>query len=279
MGTKLDTLPPEKKVTEEAKGKTVDVPYDETPGAHVDHDLKRSHMIRQVKEVMTPAITDMVNDAKSTIRAFMEKEGFGTVGSQPTVAAGTMIDDIFKGIGQSADQRQHQSAEKIGGIIRCVAASKGDPMRALEYAKNKYGADHQVTKALSTTIGEEGAFVVRDETAVEIIELLRAFSAFRASNPTIIQMSAGTFTLPKLTSGSTANYIGENTNIPVSQPKFGQARLTFKHLAVLTPLSNDFILHPPPGPGPPAQANPTPRDNAAPSGRIHAVLIWFAIPS
>ena len=51
----------------------------------------------------------------------------------------------------------------------------------------------------------------------------------------------GSTLLPRLVSGTSAGYVGENTNIPKSEPTFGQLRLTERKLAVLVPISNDLI--------------------------------------
>jgi HK97 family phage major capsid protein len=103
-------------------------------------------------------------------------------------------------------------------------------------------------KALSAGDAASGGFLVPEEYSTELIELLRARSVVRAMGATTISISgSGTLNIPKLTSGATAAYIGENTNIAESEQVFGNLKLSFKKLAVLTPISNDLIRYSSPG--------------------------------
>jgi len=54
-------------------------------------------------------------------------------------------------------------------------------------------------------------------------------------------MNSGSLTMPYLSSGSSAAYVGENNNISKSEPEFGQLQLSAKKLAGLVPISNDLL--------------------------------------
>jgi len=56
-----------------------------------------------------------------------------------------------------------------------------------------------------------------------------------------IPMATGTLNIPKLAGGGSASYIGENTDIGVTQPTFGTVQLTWKKLAAIVPISNDLL--------------------------------------
>jgi len=56
-----------------------------------------------------------------------------------------------------------------------------------------------------------------------------------------IPMATGTLNIPKLAGGGSASYIGENTDIPKTQPSFGTVQLTWKKLAAIVPISNDLL--------------------------------------
>src|SRR5207247_10896836 len=60
-------------------------------------------------------------------------------------------------------------------------------------------------------------------------------------------LPVGTGKIGKATAGATASYIGESTNAPKAQLSTGQITLTFKKLAVLTPVSNDLLRYSSPG--------------------------------
>lgn len=102
-------------------------------------------------------------------------------------------------------------------------------------------------KALSTVAGADGGYIVPPQFSTDIIEFLRPMSIVRALGPLVIPMPTGTVRIPKLTGGSAASYIGENQNLPNTQPTFGQVVLTFKKLAALVPISNDLLRYSSPG--------------------------------
>tara|TARA_Y100000310_G_C20658416_1_gene803274 strand:- start:370 stop:1647 length:1278 start_codon:yes stop_codon:yes gene_type:complete len=155
---------------------------------------------------------------------------------------------------------QRREREKGEALARCL--------RATAWAKlNDAGVDGAITqlkrwgdddiaerwqeartKALSAGDAASGGFLVPEEYSTELIELLRARSVVRAMGATTISIAgSGTLNIPKLTSGATAAYIGENTNIAESEQVFGNLKLSFKKLAVLTPISNDLIRYSSPG--------------------------------
>ena len=80
-----------------------------------------------------------------------------------------------------------------------------------------------------------------------MIELLRASGVVRSLNPLTIPMATGTVKVPRISSGVTASYVGENTNITKSEVATGQLTLTFKKLVTLVPVSNDLIRYSSPG--------------------------------
>jgi HK97 family phage major capsid protein len=135
----------------------------------------------------------------------------------------------------TADQRSLEAAR----FIRAIAAGKGDPDRGAAWAK-KQGYD-EVAKALGVSTVEGGGALVPENYSAAIIELLRPASAVRQMNPTIIPMTAGTLTMPALTGGTSAGYVGENKNIGTSQIKTGLMKLSWKKLAAMVPIGNDLI--------------------------------------
>jgi len=130
----------------------------------------------------------------------------------------------------------------VGRLIRALAAGKGDPDKAAHFAKKQWG-DEEIAKALttSTETGGGGGFLVPEEYSTELIEYLRPLSVIRSMNPVIVPMPVGSISIPAMTGGATAEYIGEGSNIRVSQPAFGQIKLNWKKLATLVPISNDLI--------------------------------------
>ena len=142
----------------------------------------------------------------------------------------------------AAQRHQEQKAEKpnVGRLIRALAAGKGDPQKAAAFAQKAW-KDEAIVKALQTDEGEAGGYLVPEEYSSQLIEYLRPLAVVRRMNPVIIPMETGTMSMPAVTGGASAEYIGEGTNVPKSQPTFGQVKLTWKKLACLVPISNDLI--------------------------------------
>lgn len=129
-----------------------------------------------------------------------------------------------------------------------LMAKQGKPMSAAEYAKTIFkdekladDIESGMQKALAAGDATAGGFIVREEVSSEIIELLRPNSVVRLLNPRMMDMDTGTLTLPKVTGGVTAAYVGENQNITKQELTFGQVKATAKKIAALVPISNDLI--------------------------------------
>jgi HK97 family phage major capsid protein len=125
-------------------------------------------------------------------------------------------------------------------MIKALAASKGNPQVATALYKKNHG-DDVAYKALAATDATAGGFLIPEIMSADIIELLRPASAFRRLNPVIVPMNAGNLHIPKMAGGAAAGYIGENQNLPKTQPTFGDIAATAKKLGALVPISNDLL--------------------------------------
>jgi len=133
----------------------------------------------------------------------------------------------------------------VGGLIKMIGATKGNYTASLETSKNLYGESHPVTdaigKALSTSGGTTGGFLVPQDYVADVIELLRPATVVRKSGPRILPMPRGTLAVPKQTSGANATYGAEGAPIATSQQGFGNVIASFKKLTSLVPVSNDMM--------------------------------------
>ncbi|MGC8518473.1 MAG: phage major capsid protein [Steroidobacteraceae bacterium] len=160
-----------------------------------------------------------------------------TVSIQPVADAYT--DDSFakkRGFGTSAGLT-------VGGMVRLCALAGGNIYQARQIAGETLGESHPVTRALITSVGASGGFIIPPDYMNEIIELLRPAAVVRASGPRVIPMPRGTMTLPAQTSPATATYGTETSAITSSQPGVGQIVATFKKLTALVPVSNDMMRY------------------------------------
>lgn len=131
----------------------------------------------------------------------------------------------------------------VGGMMRMLgqaAKNNADPVKT---SAELYGESHPVTRALITSVGASGGFIVPPDYMNEIIELLRPKAVVRAAGPRTIPMPRGTMTMPGQQTPATASYQGEVTPITQSQQTLNQIVATYKKLTALVPVSNDMMRY------------------------------------
>ena len=196
-----------------------------------------SEITKEQLEKMVSEIAEQVMERKLDAQSDAEKD----------TKAAELIEAAALETPSSRSAKPKRSSEEVsrflGDTILTLAAAKGDTERAAKHAAKVYGKDDPVTKALLAAEGDAGGFLIQEDYASDVIELLRPASVVRSQNPIIIPMPKGTFTLPKLAGGATASYISESENLPVTEPSLGQLKLTFKKLAAIVPISNDLIRY------------------------------------
>lgn len=126
-------------------------------------------------------------------------------------------------------------------FLRAMAAGKADPERAAKWATKNWGAEDSMTKILEASEDSGGGVLVPTQHSTEVIELLRERAVFRSMNPTTVPMPTGSLQIPKITGGATAAYIGESQNIQKTEQTTGMVNLSWKKLAAVVPISNDFL--------------------------------------
>ena len=142
-------------------------------------------------------------------------------------------------------KRERAKGEDATRIMMALAACRGSRRDAADFVSSHYGPEGEsLARALSTSVGSAGGFLVPPEMSSEVIELLRPASAVMALDPIILPMPNGNMTIPGIQSGATASYTGENKAIQASQPGFGMIQLSAKKLTALVPISNDMIRYP-----------------------------------
>jgi HK97 family phage major capsid protein len=131
-------------------------------------------------------------------------------------------------------------AQRVGTFLRALVATGADPSRAAEMAKS-WGAGESLVKALGTTTIAAGGAIVPDDMSDTIIELLYPRTVVREAGAMTVPMPNGNLTLPRVASGSTASYVGENQRTTASQPSFDQVKMSAKKLVVHVPVSNELL--------------------------------------
>lgn len=132
------------------------------------------------------------------------------------------------------------AGRSLNGARELAVASFGERhpiVRAFELRRDS------VTRALVTSVGASGGFIVPPDYVNEVIELLRPIAVVRSSGPRVMPMPRGTMTMPAQTSAATASYGTEVQKIAASQQTLGQIVASFKKLTALVPVTNDMMRY------------------------------------
>ena len=127
-----------------------------------------------------------------------------------------------------------------------IAKRFGDDVVA--YALTPEGQQKELkTRALNGTVTGEGGALIPQDFMADLIELLRATTAVRGSNPMEVGMPMGNLTIPRLAGGATAAYQNELDDIAISQERFDDVNFVARKLTAMVPVSNDLIRRAPIG--------------------------------
>lgn len=209
--------------------------------------LTAEQLKQQITEVVVPLIKEYATkDVADLVRQNVEAAVAKAQQGRPSYAA-HLFGDGQAGTGQA--QTPPEKGMLFARYVRALAGARNDKDKAIKVAK-MWGY-HDVAaaleasneKAMSAGDPTAGGFLVPTEFSQDVIELLRASAVVRSLNPLIMPMTVGHLKIPKVTSGVTAAYIGENTNITKSELGTGQIDMNFKKLAALVPISNDLLRY------------------------------------
>ena len=132
-----------------------------------------------------------------------------------------------------------QYIQALGGLA--LERRQGNLISTKEYVAKRFGAESLVAKTISAADFESGGALVPEVVSAEIIELLYGKTVFMEGNPMIVPMPTGSATIPKITAGTAASWVGENAGPNADEPTFGHVRLSARKLRVTTPMSNDWL--------------------------------------
>lgn len=182
-----------------------------------------------IKEIVGPMVAEIRSDNEK--RAQEQVEKFKSF-------AGSDQSFVTKGGGDVEGQKGLGAAR----YLRAIAAGRGSRENAIAFAKGWTDpVGEQVVKALNASTGSAGGFIVPPGWTNEVIELLYNRTAVRKMGAVVVPMPNGTMTIPKVSGGATASYVGEQTSPNASQPTLGNIQLTYKKLRCTVPISNDLL--------------------------------------
>lgn len=128
---------------------------------------------------------------------------------------------------------------KFGAQLRTLAAAGGDLDKAIRISEANGESGLFATQNVTQNV--KGGFLVPEDVADDVIELLRPASVVMRMGPRVIPMPSGNYTQNRRVSGANFAYQGENTDIGVTGYEYGQVKLSAKKLTGIVPISNDLL--------------------------------------
>ena len=124
-------------------------------------------------------------------------------------------------------------------MVRTIAAAGGNAYVAQQIAEAN--GDSGLFANQNMTQGAQGGFLVPEDVAEEVIELLRPASVVTAMGPRIVPMPNGNMTMNRRATGANFGYVGEQVDVPATGYTYGQVKLSAKKLTGIIPISNDLL--------------------------------------
>lgn len=138
------------------------------------------------------------------------------------------------------DLKQYPGAG-LARIAMSIAAGKGNLQDAAKFAEKEIG-DKEVAMAINTTQSSGGALIPQNLHS-EVIELLRDKTVVRKLGARSIPLPNGNISIPRMSGGATASYVGEGDDAKATESRFDDVKLTAKTMIALVPMSNQLIGH------------------------------------
>ncbi|MBM2769917.1 phage major capsid protein [Burkholderia anthina] len=131
---------------------------------------------------------------------------------------------------------------KMARMVRALAAARGDAQLASKLAIER-GFGEEVAMSLNTLSSSAGGVLVPENLSSEVIELLRPKSVVRRLGARSLPFENGNVTMPRLKGGAIVGYIGADSDMPATEQKFDDLKLSAKKMAALVPIANDLIKY------------------------------------
>ncbi|EHM01416.1 phage capsid family protein [Acetobacteraceae bacterium AT-5844] len=127
-------------------------------------------------------------------------------------------------------------------ITQALVIADMDQRQAASIAEERWGSGFgDIVGNMEQSTAVKGGFLVDTRYASDFIDLLRPAVAVRRMGAREIPLPGGNLTTRKKTQGTSASYIGERQNIPLTDVQVGQMTLSAKKLAAIVPITNELL--------------------------------------
>lgn len=131
----------------------------------------------------------------------------------------------------------------LSQFVRAHGCARLTGQHPVAIARDVLGND-RLAQAMTAA---NNAGMIPDNLRPVVIELLRPRSVIRRMEPMMVPLVNGNLRMPRLATGATANYVGENTNAASSIPDTDSVTLTAKKLIAVVPVTNELLRRSTPG--------------------------------
>lgn len=125
-----------------------------------------------------------------------------------------------------------------GIFVSAFVMGGGDLDKGSKIAK-QWGRE-DIAKDMTATEYTQGGALIPPRYSAEIIELLYNMTLMRKMGATVVPLN-GSLTIPRITAGTNAQYVGENQQAVISGMQVGDIKFDEKILMALVPVSNKLI--------------------------------------
>lgn len=220
---------------------------DTRPGKVTDEQINAEFEDNESKIAeLDKQITDLAKWEKRQTETNARDEELNSSAGTPVPTTGTNADqktgdDDREGqVGNPVERKEKGIV--LARMIRSLAANRGNHVLAAKFAGKELG-DREAQIALEAGNFSSAGFLIPGNYVAELIDLLRPVSTVMSMGVTEAPLINGSLTLPKLTGGASAGYVGESTNIPISTMTGGQVKATARKCVSMVPFSNDLVRY------------------------------------
>lgn len=201
----------------------------ETAGPPASFDFTKG-----VEEAFQKVVAKTVEVVDQRLAQFAKSATNGAGNFQLPMGGGDMV---------PAEPREPtaKGAINVARFAIATLVAKQHSVPAAQLAAKNYGENHPVTKALAAGVFTGGGALVPETFSSDFIELLLPNTVIGKMGPDRQPLVNGSLTIPRMRTGASASYLGENVNISTTEPTFGQVVLKSRTLAAIIPVSNDLL--------------------------------------
>lgn len=181
----------------------------------------------------TEATAEAEAEEEKALREMITKDIEATVGKKVDALADRLVEKFMAG---ASEQRKK-------ALVVTQTVKRDGVAETRKFFKALMGGDQMSLKALSNSVNADGGYLIPVELKNEIIRIANDTYGIARRDMRYIPISGpgNTFQMPNVASGVTTYWTDEKVKKKSSTPGFGLLTLTLKKLAVIIPMTDEFL--------------------------------------